>query len=289
MSICFVTPSGSIIQNQSFPDHYTIFEIKSHAATQLQYMVAIPHQSDPSLAPLVAIHGISRDARGMLSKITQRLTPSASQVIIAPIFDRNTWKGYQRVIDSCRADLALLSLLNTIETNQIADTGKIELFGYSGGAQFAHRFALLYPHLIKRLMLCSSGWYTFPDENEYPYGLSLPKKEMPGFNAFTRKNLTNFLRLEIEVYVGKNDTIVDANTRSGRKIDKQQGRNRLQRARNWVTALQSVARELGIQSKIGLHELEGCGHHLKDCIVKGDLVRHLFNNRLHIDLRYPHN
>lgn len=289
MSICFVTPESSIIQSQSFPAHYKLYEINSHAATQLRYMVAIPQHPDPSLAPLIAVHGIYRDARGMLSQITKRLTPSASQVIIAPIFDLENWKGYQRVIDSCRADLALLSLLDTIKTNQIADTGKVELLGYSGGAQFAHRFALLYPHLIKRLMLCSSGWYTFPDELEYPYGLSIPKKAMPGFNAFTGKNLANFLKLEIEVYVGKDDTIVDANTRSGRKIDKQQGRNRLERARNWVTALKSVARELGIQSKIGLHELEGCGHHLKDCIVKGDLVRHLFNNRLDIDLRYPPN
>lgn len=289
MSICFVTPSTSIIKSRNFPAHYTIYEINSHAASQLRYLVATPQKSDPLLAPLIAIHGISRDAKGMLAQITQRLTSSTNQIIIAPIFDRKNWKGYQRVIDTCRADLALLSLLDTIRTNQIADTSKIELFGYSGGAQFAHRFALFYPHLIKKVMLCSAGWYTFPDENEYPYGLALPQKEMPGFNAFTWKNLANFLRLEIQVCVGENDTIVDANTRTGKDIDKQQGRNRLQRARNWVKALMSAADKLGIHPQISLHELEGCGHDLNDCIVYGNLLDHLFSNNPYVGLSYPPN
>ncbi len=286
MSFCPVSPSTSIIQSRSFPAHFTIYEINAHAASQLRYLVAIPQQPDPSMAPLIAIHGISRDAKGMLAQITQRLAKSANQIIIAPIFDRKNWKGYQRVIDTCRADLALLSLLHTIRSNKIADTSKVELFGYSGGAQFAHRFALLYPHLIKRVMLCSAGWYTFPDEQHYPYGLAEPKQDMPGFNAFTWKNLANFLRLEIEVYVGENDTIVDPNTRTGREIDKQQGRNRLQRARNWVNTLRSAANKLNIQSQISLHELQGCGHSLNDCVVYGNLMDKIFCNKPNTVLKY---
>lgn len=276
MSVFLVSPAFLLVDKNIFPAHYTIYEIPPQTPMGLSCLVAIPDQYDPDLRPLVTVHGISRDVEGMVSYITQHLTPSMSRIVIAPLFDRQNWKGYQRVVDSCRADLALLSLLEDLKTRGIADTRKVELFGYSGGAQFAHRFALLYPHLIERLMVCSAGWYTFPDDRKYPYGLSVPKKRMAGYTTFSRRNLESFLKMRIEVYVGETDTIVDANTRSGREIDDQQGVHRLARARKWVAALQSAANRFTVQPDISYVELVGCGHSLRECIVYGNLVDHLY-------------
>ena len=39
----------------------------------------------------------------------------------------------------------------------LADANQFELAGYSGGAQFAHRFAMLYPQMVSRLTVSFGG------------------------------------------------------------------------------------------------------------------------------------
>ena len=279
MSIYFVSPSTATKNNHSSPAQYTIHQIDGHTTSDLKYLVAMPEEPDPRLAPLVLIHGILRDAKGMLAEVSKRLLTHAGRVIIAPVFDKRKWHGYQRVIDKCRADLALLSLFETIKLNNIPEIRKFELLGYSGGAQFSHRFALLYPHLVQRLVLCSAGWYTFPDNSGYPYGLSVPDSRMPGFTVFTRKNLAGFLQIPIEVYVGEKDTEIDKYTRTGSRINKQQGFNRVQRARNWVDAMKSAAHELDIRSRVKLKVLKDCGHDFRECLSRGKLIENAFLNQ----------
>jgi pimeloyl-ACP methyl ester carboxylesterase len=275
MSVCTEILASLDTQCRMSSPHYNICLFDSIGSVRLKYWVAMPACLDPSLPPLFAIHGIHRDAKGMLNEISTHM-PEASRIIIAPVFDETNWRGYQRLIGRRRADLALLALLKTIRLSGLTDIRSFDLLGYSGGAQFAHRFALIYPHLINRLALCSAGWYTFPDDAPYPYGLSAPKTKLSGFNSFTRTNLECFLKLSIDVYVGEHDTEIDPNIRTGDSIDRQQGRNRLERATNWVDALNSVSKTYGFQSKAKLTVLKGCGHDFRECVRQGNLVERLF-------------
>ena len=255
---------------------YQTRQVDSFEPVGLKCWVAMPKNPDPTLPPLVAVHGILRDAKGMLKAITARLA-QGGRMVIAPLFDEVGWRGYQRVTGKRRADLALLSLLKRIKSPDRPDIQPVDLLGYSGGAQFAHRFALLYPHLIGRLALCSAGWYTFPDEAPYPCGLSVPRAGLPGITTLTRTNLPCFLRLPINVYVGEHDTEIDPNLRRGQALDRQQGRNRVERAANWVAALKKVAATHGLQSKVKLTVLEGCGHDFRQCVHQGRLVEDWFH------------
>lgn len=45
-------------------------------------------------------------------------------------------------------------------------TANIFLYGFSGGAQFAHRFAMLYPEKVKGLSVATPGLVTLPDETK---------------------------------------------------------------------------------------------------------------------------
>jgi pimeloyl-ACP methyl ester carboxylesterase len=275
MSLSAESFESTEAENLVSPSPYQIYEVRSFGPVDLSCWVAIPPEQNLSLPPLVAIHGIFRDAEGLLNAMATRVAQTG-RVVIAPFFDEVSWLGYQRVLGKRRADLGLLCLLRTIQLNGIVNTEAIELFGYSGGAQFAHRFAMLYPHLIHRLALCSAGWYTFPQDAPYPYGLSVPEGGMPGFTALTRANLARFLRLPIDVYVGERDTESDRNTRRGDYIDSQQGRHRMERAANWVNALTRAAAAHGLQPNVTLTVLKGCGHDFRECVRKGKLVERLF-------------
>ncbi len=250
---------------------YDIRQIDSLKSTGLGCWIAVPNNPDPSLAPLVAVHGVLRDVEGMLKTITSRL-PQGGRVIIAPVFDATNWHGYQRIFGQGRADLALLTLLKSIRIPGGPAFRSLDFLGYSGGAQFAHRFALLYPHLIGRLGLCSAGWYTFPDDRPYPYGLSVPTRKIKGFTPLTRANLSRFLSLPIDVYVGDLDDASDANLRRGKVIDRQQGTNRLERASNWVAALNKAASVENIRPDIKLGILKKCGHDFRECVHLGGLI-----------------
>jgi pimeloyl-ACP methyl ester carboxylesterase len=141
------------------------------ADPDLDYLLYVPRGCGPRLPLLVTVHGISRNAEthaGVFSRVAQK----RCAVLVAPFFDGNAFTDYQRLGRrnlGARADRALARLVEHVGALTGAATGGILLFGYSGGAQFAHRYALAYPERVAAAVVASPGWYTFPDEKRmYP-------------------------------------------------------------------------------------------------------------------------
>lgn len=234
--------------------------------------LALPDRPSPHAVPLVAVHGIHRGSRSQALRFAEEAA-RAGRVVIAPHFSAKRFAGYQRAIMPERADLALLEMLDRVAGEGLCDTGKVALFGYSGGAQFVHRFAMFHPHRIASLSALAAGWYTFPDDMPYPYGLAPPKRRnTPWFSAMA-SDLDRFLRLPIQVLVGENDNTPDANTRRNRHVDRQQGTDRRVRAARWHQALVQAARARGIRPRSALHILPDCRHDFGECIDRGGVAR----------------
>lgn len=229
----------------------------------------VPRDLDQSQPMLVAVHGISRDARAQINAF-QSVAHGTGRIVIAPRFTNSRFNGYQRPgVDEQRADDALIGLIRILNQRYGLRTGAIDLFGFSGGAQFAHRFAMQYPNLIARLVVASAGWYTFPYEHRrYPYGLKTG--ENPGVDLISR--LDPFLRLPILTLVGSRDNQRDATLRTGPRLDLEQGRHRLERARRWVQALHEAAQRRGIRPDVSLRLIAQCGHDFDRCAREGNLV-----------------
>lgn len=266
----------------------TLLHWPARGKNALSCWLAIPSNLSPNAAPLVAVHGIRRGAKQQ----AELLAPQAAlqgRPVIAPLFDIKIWPRYQQVIRGKRADLALLQLLNELRLAGIWQTHKFELSGYSGGAQFAHRFAMLYPQLVARLTISSAGWYTFPDEAVFPYGMAPRPGRNNDWGPRLAAGLDQFLQMPVAVCVGSEDCVSDPNTRHGPEIDRQQGEDRLTRAKRWTGAMRQVAAGKGIPAEIALSVLPGCGHDFEQCVRLGGLDRLIFSgNATGPDTPRPH-
>jgi pimeloyl-ACP methyl ester carboxylesterase len=225
-----------------------------------------------SAPPVVAVHGITRAVEEMVFHLMPRAR-SAGRTLILPHFDQAHWPRYQRAACANRADWALIRLMDALRAEGLAGPGRFDLSGFSGGAQFAHRFAWLYPGLVGRLCLTAPGWWTLPDPAiAWPYGIgAAPGAQGPGFCL--QSNLRRFLDRQIAVCVGDKDVQRDENLRKGAAIDARQGRHRLARARRWCAEIDACARADGIVPRISLRVMPGCGHSFAECVLKGALDR----------------
>jgi pimeloyl-ACP methyl ester carboxylesterase len=227
-----------------------------------------PAVSKPGTPPVVAVHGIARDAEGMARRLADRAL-AQGRTLVAPLFAKNAFPRYQRAACEARSDRALLALLDALAADGTLPAGRVDLAGYSGGAQFAHRFAWLYPHRVGRLTLAAAGWWTFPDAAPFPYGLGPAREGKAHAPRWMRANAPDFLDRAITVAVGAEDCVPDANTRSGRAIDAQQGRDRLERARRWTAAIQAAAERFGLPPRASLRVLPNAGHSFEACADAG--------------------
>lgn len=252
------------------------FELRYRPARgrrDLPCWMALPENHRSSAPPIIAIHGIGRGAQEMATEFGAAAA-LAGRAVIAPVFGERCWPAYQRVVTRGRADLALIRLLDTLAMEIEPTMRRFTLFGYSGGAQFAHRFAMLYPHRIERLALASAGWYTMPDDGAaFPYGLAPECAPGLAWGSRLASGLGGFLRIATQVLVGENDNVPDAVTRTTPDLDARQGPDRLTRARRWTEAFAEAARARGIAARIAMTVLPDCGHDFLECVARGGLVQ----------------
>lgn len=223
----------------------------------------------PGQPVLVAVHGISRNAAEIAMRFA--LDPAfAGTTIIAPLFTREGFGQYQQLlarnVGQIRADLALIALLDDLAAEHGIAADRFALFGFSGGAQMAHRFAMFHPRRVRRLCVVSAGWYCMPHTDiAYPHGIGDGK----GGAIFGQE----FLDIPTTVIVGNRDTRIDASVRQDEVINLRQGRNRLRRARCYTRALRCYAESQGKDSVPTLLTLPGMSHDFHQCVAEGGLLR----------------
>ena len=235
----------------------------------LPYYYALPDHADAGARPLVAVHGISRNASEHVAAFAP-FTARTGQIVLAPLFRTADWPYYQRVrTTGRRADDALMAALDDLSARTGVSVDRVDLFGFSGGSQFAHRFAMLHPGRVGGLVLASAGWYTFPSEEDpFPYGIAPSGAEAQRIVGL----LHEFLRIPTLVTVGAEDTERDAGLRKERIVDLRQGLTRVERGSRWVSAMRDRAVRQGVPATIEFRTVAGCGHSFDDCVARGGLA-----------------
>ena len=238
---------------------------------QINAYVILPTRRSET-TPLIAIHGISRNIEQMVEEFS---TQAAEQgrTIILPEFSLKEWPVFQRVNRKIRPDRAILSLLATLRKLEIINTGPIDLFGYSGGGQLAHRFAMLYPELIGQLHIGAAGWYTLPKADlPYPLGLGPTTNGDTSWGRRMSTGLNGFLKHKITVYVGSEDVYAESTLLDNPLLNQSQGTNRVERARHYVNTLRQLQRDADLPSTATLVMMDDCGHSFLQCSQRAGLV-----------------
>jgi len=244
------------------------------ADPSLEYRVYVPARGGQGAPIFVTVHGVSRNVdehAGLFAPFAERY----GVVLVAPSFTAEGHHGYQRLeagADGRGADQDLETIVNEVANLTGARVGTLYLFGFSGGAQFVHRFTLAHPERVAAAAVGSPGWYTFPDSAvAYPYGLGPGADHTaPSFDP------ERFLRVPIRVFVGGADTLGGENLRRNPALDRQQGTTRLERERRWVAAMREAATARGLEPRVTGEQVPGIGHSFRQFMQEGGLGDRVF-------------
>lgn len=203
---------------------------------------------------LVALHGMNGNGTAM-SQGLQEYAEKYKWIVVAPTINYD--KNWQSVEVVAQEDPVLAFKLNEVlddlpgilnlKLNHLA-----LIFGFSRGAQLAHRYAMMYPERTLAVTTVSAGSYTLP-LSELPNNAPKPK-EIPAMgnpNTFPFPygvgdmaqyighpfNRADFKKVKFWVEVGELD---NKNSDVSRVFDPYIGANRVERARNFYSSLKQV-------------------------------------------------
>ncbi|AOP33117.1 hypothetical protein A0128_04135 [Leptospira tipperaryensis] len=232
---------------------FLLLTIPVKSDPSLEYLEYYPKDYDKNKGVLVIIHSKAYDWDNYL-KFGKSIADVLHVPLVIPVFKKEFWDDYAVVINGDqRGDLFLQEILNKVKAEHEVNIDRLYMYGHSGGAQFTHRYILMYGPQVKKAFISAPGWYTFPDsEKNFPTGLK-KKKNFPGNVSLEFKNFCN---TQLSVTVGELDTLDPAIPKDGSF-----GKNRLELSKNWVTSLNRfLKQECPEVPEIPLYVTPGQGH-----------------------------
>lgn len=240
------------------------------------YYLYVPPGIGPNAPVLVAVHGISRNAEEQARRF-RRLARRYGVVLVAPLFPADRFADYQRLGltgQGARSDQALQAILTEVRRRTGVAGDRIHLFGYSGGGQFVHRYAMAHPEQVAAVAIGAAGWYTFPDPKvRFPQGLKLSRQ------TAVRLQPRQFLRIPMAVFVGERDVKRGAHRpelRQTGRVNTQQGLTRLERGDRWIDAMRASARDRGLSTPYYYEVLPRAAHSFTASVKRGGLGVRVF-------------
>lgn len=140
------------------------------ADQRFSYCLYVPRQyakRSPPARMLVAVHDTARNNQS-LRDLFADFAESTNTLVVAPLFpagvgdpdDLDNYK-YLRFRD-IHFDEVLLEMTSEVAARYGVDDARFALFGFSGGAHFAHRFLYVQPQRIESLVVAAPGSVTLP-------------------------------------------------------------------------------------------------------------------------------
>ena len=156
---------------------------------------------------VVVVHGTQR----MAERYRDAYRDFAEEhgcLVVAPLFpagadEPGDLSGYKRLeFRGTRYDLVLLAMLDEIAADLPARVDRFHLHGFSGGGQFAHRFALLHPERLASVSIGAPGRVTRIDPDT-PWWLGTADVAERFGRAL---DLAELRRVPVQMVVGAEDT-----------------------------------------------------------------------------------
>ena len=211
---------------------------------------------------LVAMHDTLRNNQLLRDRFAE-FAESTNTLVVAPLFpagivvpnDLDNYK-YLRFAD-IRFDELLLQMTAEVAQRYGVDDARFSLFGFSGGAHFAHRFLYVHPQRLTSVVVAAPGSVTLP-VNDYRWWAGLADFEQ----VFGRPVPWDRVRqVPIHLVVGSADTDPGGIVQSKDHPNWVQGaaaagNNRVERLKSLHTHLRRL------DTRVSFEELAGVGHEI---------------------------
>lgn len=206
----------------------------------VEILYRLPKEINENTKVIFIIHGNSRDVERY---INLWLEPSKDKnvILVAPHFTRSNYSNFGtlqiarssgKIIKNQSNNLknSLFLFFTYFKNKYNLQTSTYSIFGFSAGSQFAHRYLLFSDDIqVDRVVLGSAGWYTFLNNEPYPYGM----RNMP----IERERYEWYLSREVLFILGAKDNDPNHESLNNSKGAKQQGSNRFERGQNYFKNL----------------------------------------------------
>ncbi|NEV94577.1 hypothetical protein G3567_10525 [Psychroflexus sp. YR1-1] len=151
-------------------------------------------------------------------------------------------------------------LFDKVKTLRGNTSSTYDVFGFSAGAQFAHRFMLFKPEArFDRVVASAAGWYTVPDPSiSFPYGIDKSPIEAISPSSYFSTDFT--------LQIGTLDNDPNAPALRRNSVVDLQGDNRYDRAYHMFNRSKILTEELSVNFNWSLIETQGNGHDLEGSI-----------------------
>ena len=235
------------------------------------YHVPVSYSSSSKI--VFGLHGGSRDAEGLRDNMIQK-SIDYNFILIAPRFSSSNFSlgdGYNLgnvYVDGDNPTTSTLNdenewsfsiiepLFDSVKSSLSLESEKYNLFGFSAGAQFVHRFIQFKPDArFDKVVAGAAGWYTVPDNSiPFPYGYDN--------SILISTNLSNLLSSDLHIQVGALDNNPNSAGLRHNEYADAQGLNRVTRAVHFFETGQNIAESSNYNFNWSLHIIQGAGHNL---------------------------
>ena len=233
----------------------------------------VPTSYTASSKVVFALHGGSRDAEGIRNNMIQK-SIDYNFILIAPKFSSSNFSlgdGYNLgnvYVDGDNPSTNTLNdenewsfsiiepLFDSVKSSLSIESEKYNLFGFSAGAQFVHRFIQFNPNArFNKVVAGAAGWYTVPNNSiPFPYGYQN--------SILISTNLNNLLSSDLHIQVGALDNNPNSAGLRHNEYADAQGLNRVTRAVHFFETGQNIAESSNYNFNWSLHIIQGAGHNL---------------------------
>jgi len=245
--------------------------IFSFNSIDIEVFYHVPAAYTASSKVVFALHGGSRDAEGVRNNMIQK-SIEYNFILIAPKFSSQNFSlgdGYNlgnvyedgdnpstsTLNDEDEWSFSIIEpLFDSVISSLSLTEEKYNLFGFSAGAQFVHRFIQFKPNArFNKVVAGAAGWYTVPDNNiPFPYGLDN--------SILTNTNLSNLLSKDLYIQVGALDNDPNSVGLRHNEYADAQGLNRVTRAVHFFETGQNISESNNYDFNWSLHIIQGAGH-----------------------------
>ena len=229
----------------------------------VEILYVLPKEINENTKVLFIIHGNSRDVEKYLN---QWIEPSKDKnvILVAPYFDKISYPNFAtlqmatssgKILKDQSNNLknSLSSFFSYFKSKYNLSSSSYSIFGFSAGSQFTHRYMLFSDDKqIDKAVLGSAGWYTFLNNEPFPYGM----RNMP----IERDRYEWFLSRQVLFVLGVEDDDTNHKTLNLSRGARKQGDHRYERGKNYFDDLIDFGEKNSIPFRWRYKSVPGLNH-----------------------------